>query len=116
CVDQHGRATTGPATLDEHRAAQSPVLGIVRIACAPVHADARHAAGRSATQDRAPIRHAAAEPSVAPDTAVGRLDFAYSLKKFSVVACASASGDTPLTSASTAAVFDTYAGSLRFPR
>ncbi len=53
------RLAVGPCALDQHRAAPPAVLRIVGIAGAPAERRTRHAAGRSAAQDRDRQRHAA---------------------------------------------------------
>src|SRR6185437_1950848 len=94
-----------PPLLHHDRAAPAPVARIGRIAGAPVATDARHAPGRPAAQHR-----------YAHETASGRRALLKSRKKFSLVAWASASTDTPLSSARSFAVWTMKAGSLRLPR
>ncbi len=51
-IDQDARcARPCPAALEQQRAAQAPVARLLGIAGAPLIADARHAARRSAAQD-----------------------------------------------------------------
>src|SRR5688500_18573924 len=110
-VDQDGLARL----LDQDRAALAGIFRVGRIAGAPGtgaagSAGARHAARRTAAEDRDLDRHAgrsiAAERSVLPN----------SRKKLSDVARASSAMLTPLSSATLAAVWATKAGSLRLPR
>ncbi len=100
-VDEEPR----PALLHHHRAAPPAVARVPQIAGAPLAADARHAPGRAAAQHR-----------YAHETAAGRRALSKSRKKFSLVAWASAATETPLSSASSAAVWTMKAGSLRLPR
>jgi hypothetical protein len=57
-IDQHARCAPRVCALRQNGAAPAPVLGIIRIACAPLVADARHAAGRAAAEDGDLERHA----------------------------------------------------------
>src|SRR5579863_7147016 len=100
-IDEQDRA----AILHQDRNPAAAVLGVRRIARAPIAADPRHAPGRAAAQHR--DTHQAVS---------GGRAFANSRKKFAVVARASSSGVTPLSSATSAAVWVMKAGSLRLPR
>src|SRR5262249_42508502 len=94
-VDQHGLA----AALDQQRGAAPAVARVRRVAGAPIGTDRRHAGRRTAAEERR--LHGA-----------GGTALAKSRKKFAVVAAASASGVTPFSAATKAAVAATKAGSL----
>src|SRR5262249_10861102 len=97
-VDQPGRSPILAEPFDQQRASPPPVLWVGGIAVAPDIADARHAPGRAAAQDRKAHAHAA--------RAV-RGVLAYSRKKLSVVARPIGASETPLTLASSFAVSTT---------
>src|SRR6185437_11578160 len=97
CVDEHG----GARLLDQDRDAPPAVLRVLGIAIAPIAADARHTPRRSAAEHRHPHQDAS-----------GGFALVKSVKKFAVVASASASGEMPLSSATSAAVWVMKAGAL----
>ncbi len=75
-VDQHRGVPLLAETLDQRAAAAAAVLRVGRIAGAPHGADARHAAGRPAPEDRGAVAHATAVLGCA-----GRFDLAKQAKE-----------------------------------
>ncbi len=70
-IDQNARRAGLANLLHQDRASPAPVLGVVGIASAPMIADARHAAGGAAAENRELSKlmrrsHAPAAPSAGP--------------------------------------------------
>ena len=98
-IDKHALA----GTFDEDRSPQSIIPRFIGIAVAPFVPDFRHACRRPAAEN--------------PDLqAVSLWAFLNNLKKLAVVASASCSGSSPLSSATNLAVSATNAGSHFGPR
>ena len=109
-IDKHlSFRAIGAALLDKERAAPAAVFRNGRIAGPPSLANARDPAGGPAAKDREGEAHAASAPAGSGILEKRR-------NALAAVAFASASSDTPLTSARTRAVSLTKAGSLRLPR
>jgi hypothetical protein len=97
-VDQDGCLPALVEALHQHGTAAAGVARLVRVAIAPMAAEARHTAGGAAAEDgEAQLRHAQA--AFVP--AAARVN---SRSKFAVVAAANSASVTPKTSAPTRAV------------
>ena len=101
-IDQNGRAVL----LDQDRSPAASVARIIGVAGAPIATNSRHAPGWSAAENG----------HFHETIAAGRFALLKRRKKFSLVARPSSSTETPLSSATFAAVWTMKAGSLVLPR
>ncbi len=110
-VDQHIGGPLAALPLHQHRAAAAAVLGVRRIARAPMIADTWHAARRAAAENGELQCHAVDWPR---NRDAGT--FLNRRAKLAVVAAAISASLKPRTAARRAAVWATLAGSLVRPR